>query len=182
MPGNTTECVTGQWMTFESFSTSFQFSPISWITIMKVYLSSTYMDLSNYRSNLALSLRKAQYNVLMMEEYVARDLLVEFACRGDVLGCDAYVGLFAWRYGYVPEIDNPDRKSVTEMEYSAAEGRIPRLIFLLNEDARWPSELKDPDSTRIANLRGRLQKTCAAYFSNRDQLSVEALAALRVSN
>jgi hypothetical protein len=138
------------------------------------------MDLRTYRRNLALSLRKAQYDVLMMEEYVARDSVVEFACRGDVLSCDAYVGLFAWRYGYVPETDNPDMKSVTEMEYSAAEGNIPRLIFLLNEDARWPSGLKDPDSARIANLRGRLKKTCAAYFSNRDQLSVEVLAALRV--
>lgn len=46
---------------------------------MKTYLSSTYQDLKDYRSALALSLRKAKYEFVMMEEYVARDALVEFA-------------------------------------------------------------------------------------------------------
>ena len=116
----------------------------------------------------------------MMEEYVARDALVEFACQGDVVGCDVYVGLFAWRYGCVPEARNRERKSVTELEYSAADGRIPRLVFLLKDKARWPSKSKDSDLTRVADLRAKLKKTCAAYFSGRSDLAVEVLASLRV--
>jgi hypothetical protein len=90
------------------------------------------------------------------------------------------VGLFAWRYGYVPEALNAERKSVTELEYSAADGRIPRLVFLLKDKARWPSKSKDSDLTRVADLRARLKKTCAAYFSGRSDLAVEVLASLRV--
>lgn len=147
---------------------------------MKVYLSSTYLDLKSHRKTVALALRKAQYDVLMMEEYAARDAAVEFACKGDVLACDAYVGLFAWRYGHVPEEGNPAHKSVTEMEYMAAEDKIPRLVFLLKDKARWPKNQRDTDLERINELRGSLKKTCAAYFSSRSELAVEVLAALRV--
>ena len=48
---------------------------------MHVYLSSTYLDLKRYRKTLTLALRKARYQVTMMEEYSARDELVEFACQ-----------------------------------------------------------------------------------------------------
>jgi Domain of unknown function (DUF4062) len=147
---------------------------------MKVYLSSTYRDLKNYRKMLGDALSKAKYQVVMMEEYVSRDELVEFACQGDVLGCDAYIGLFAWRYGHIPEDNNPTQKSVTEMEYLSAKDKIPRLVFLLEDKAKWPKQQKDDDLTRINELRKNLKKVCAAYFSNRAELAVEVLAALRV--
>ena len=146
---------------------------------MKIYLSSTYHDLKDHRSMLALAMRKAQYDVMMMEEYVARDQLVEFACQGDVVSCDAYVGLFAWRYGHIPENNNPAGKSVTEMEYTSAEDKITRLVFILKDEAEWPAELKDDDLTRIKEFRKNLKKTCAAYFADNAQLVGEVLAALR---
>lgn len=146
---------------------------------MKIYLSSTYRDLKDHRSMLGLAMRKAQYDVMMMEEYVARDQLVEFACQGDVVSCDAYVGLFAWRYGHIPEDNNPAGKSVTEMEYTSAEDKIPRLVFILKDEAEWPAELKDDDLTRINEFRKNLKKMCAAYFADNAQLVGEVLAALR---
>ncbi|HXE26620.1 MAG TPA: DUF4062 domain-containing protein [Roseiarcus sp.] len=146
---------------------------------MKVYLSSTYLDLKDYRSVLAKALRKAQYDIVMMEEYVARDALVEFACPGDVARCDVYLGVFAWRYGYIPDAANPACKSITELEYAAANS-IPRLIFLLDENAAWPAELRDVDPTRIKVLRDNLSRMCAARFTSPDGLATEALAALRV--
>jgi len=148
---------------------------------MKVYLSSTYLDLKRHRAIVARALRKAGYDVVMMEEYVARDERVEFACRGDVIGCDVYVGVFAWRHGHVPDDDNPERLSVTEMEYAAAGAKpMARLTFLLDEKARWPEARKDADRTRIDALRARLMRQCSAYFSTADELAVEVLAALRV--
>ncbi|HEY2925794.1 DUF4062 domain-containing protein [Piscinibacter sp.] len=148
---------------------------------MKVYLSSTFTDLERHRAIVARALRKARYDVLMMEEYVARDQRVEFACRGDVTACDVYVGIFAWRHGYAPEDHNPQRLSVTEMEYAAAGAKpMPRLTFLLDDKARWPAQRKDADLGRISDLRARLKKQCSAYFRNADELAVEVLAALRV--
>lgn len=148
---------------------------------MKVYLSSTFLDLNHHRETVAVALRKAKYDVTMMEEYVARDEMVEIACQGDVSGCDAYVGIFAWRYGYVPEDNNPEKKSVTELEYStAAQRKIPCLLFLLKDEAEWPKEMRDADVARITELRTRLKKRCSAYFAGANDLAVEVLAALRV--
>lgn len=148
---------------------------------MKLYLSSTYIDLKTHRATLARALRAAGYDVVMMEEYVARDQRVEFACTGDVVGCDVYLGVFAWRYGYVPDDANPNKLSITEMEYGAAEAKpMTRLTFLLKDAARWPAAKKDGDLTRIKDLRGRLQKRASAYFASGDELAKEALAALRV--
>ena len=46
---------------------------------------------------------------------------------------DVYVGIFAYRYGYVP--DGHDI-SITEMEYNrASDLGKPRLIFFIHEDA-----------------------------------------------
>ena len=148
---------------------------------MKVYLSSTFNDLRRHRAIVGRALRKARYEVVMMEEYVARDEIVEFACQGDVTTCDVYVGIFAWRIGHIPGNDNTEGLSVTEMEYEAAGSRaITRLTFLLNDHARWPKDRKDPDLVRISDLRARLKKQCSAYFDKADELAVEVLAALRV--
>jgi hypothetical protein len=148
---------------------------------MKLYLSSTFIDLKRHREKLALALRKSGYEVVRMEEYAARNQKVEFACVGDVVACDIYVGVFAWRYGYIPKESNPEELSVTEMEYLAAEAKkIPRLTFLLEEKTNWSIEKKDDDLTRIKDLRSRLKEQCSGYFSTADELCIEVLAALRV--
>jgi hypothetical protein len=148
---------------------------------MKLYLSSTYTDLKRHRAVLARALRKSGYEVIMMEEYAARDQPVEFASTGDVVACDVYVGVFAWRYGYVPDDGNAEGLSVTEMEYVAAGAKpMTRLTFLLEDRARWPSAKKDADLSRIRDLRARLKKKCSGYFRAADELSVEVLAALRI--
>ena len=56
----------------------------------------------------------------------------------DVAASDLYIGLFAWRYSYVPPKDNPECLSTMELEYRAANG-IPRLVFLLDEAVAWPA-------------------------------------------
>jgi hypothetical protein len=47
---------------------------------------------------------------------------------------DIYLGIFAYRYGYVPAENNPRRVSLAEMEYDrAVELKIPRLIFVMDK-------------------------------------------------
>ena len=48
------------------------------------------------------ALRKSGYNVIAMEEYVATDRRPVEKCLTDVARADVYVGLFAFRYGYIP--------------------------------------------------------------------------------
>ena len=51
------------------------------------------------------ALGKSGYQVLGMEEYAAADQPVD-ECLMDVEKADIYVGLFAFRYGYVPPADH----------------------------------------------------------------------------
>ena len=107
----------------------------------KIYISSTYSDLVEHRQQVYDILRKMRYDVMAMEDYVATDQRPLDKCLADVASCDAYVGIFAWRYGYVPPGQPPGyERSITELEYQQA---LERLIFLLHEDAPWPRKYMD---------------------------------------
>src|ERR1700730_235621 len=110
-----------------------------------------------------------------MEKYPARDDRPKAASEAGASRCDIYIGIFAWRYGCIPNEDNPNAKSITELEYDAA-GRAqkPRLIFLLADDAPWPSSLRDAEQEkdegrRIRDLRNRLKmERWAGFFRSPD--------------
>ena len=72
-----------------------------------------------------------------MAYFTARDDKPAEYCQAQVRGCDMYVGLLGLRYG-TPVRDQPE-VSYTELEFgTAAEAGLPRLIFLLDEDAAVP--------------------------------------------
>ena len=109
-----------------------------------IYLSSTFSDLQEYREAVYRALRQMKYDVIAMEDYVATDKRPLEKCLQDVAACELYVGLFAWRYGYVPSEGNPEHKSITELEYrKASSSGKSCLIFLLDDDASWPRKLMD---------------------------------------
>jgi hypothetical protein len=102
----------------------------------KIYISSTYEDLQKEREATAQTLRRLGHQPICMEDYTATDKRPLDKCLEDVRCCDAYIGLFAWRYGFIP--DGCD-KSISHLEYEAAgQAGIPRLVFLLHEKASWP--------------------------------------------
>ena len=84
-----------------------------------VYISSTREDLRKHLRCVTETLQRCGYNVEAMEKYHARDNRPKDACETDAAKCDIYVGIFAWRYGYVPVENNPKRMSITELEYLA---------------------------------------------------------------
>ena len=130
-----------------------------------IYLSSTYADLKDYRAAVAATLRKMEHTVIGMEDYVAADVRPLEKCLRDVARSDVYVGVFAWRYGFVPGEGNPDGRSITELEYrkAVAAGK-PRLVFILHDDAPWPAAAIDAVSgtakaaRQVAKLRKELSK------------------------
>jgi Domain of unknown function (DUF4062) len=80
-----------------------------------------------------------------MEYYVADSERPLERCLRDAAACDLYIGLLAWRYGYIPP---GEHQSVTELEYrAAAAAGKPALIFILSEDASWPRSSMDRDAT-----------------------------------
>ena len=153
----------------------------------KIYLSATYSDLKACRDAVYRILRMLRHDVIAMEDYVATDAYPLHKCLADVAGCHLYVGLVGWRYGYVPDRDNPARKSITELEYhQAGESGLPRLLFLADPDAPWPDEFKDSNTgegdsgRRIAAFRAELEKTkLINYFRTPDHLAGRVSAAVQ---
>src|SRR5689334_12356797 len=100
--------------------------------IKKVMISSTALDLPEHRKVvLDACLRQGMYPVMMEHMAAVNVGAIEESLR-IVNEADIYLGIFAYRYGYVPEGYDI---SITEMEYNrAAERGIPRLIFLMDKD------------------------------------------------
>ena len=136
-----------------------------------VYVSSTVEDLKDHRRAVSEVLRNAGYNVESMEKYPARDDRPKSACEADAANCDLYVGIFGWRYGHIPAEDNPERKSITELEYLAAKQK-PRLVFLRAEDGEGLVAIEP----RIRELRERLDgERWSALFTSADDLAKNVL-------
>jgi transcriptional regulator with XRE-family HTH domain len=145
----------------------------------RIYISSTFTDLERYRAAVISALRRIQKDVVAMEDAVARNARPMDQCRADVASCDVYVGIFAHRYGYMPPHDNPEGKSITELEYRHAVGLgKPCLVFLLKDEASWPLPLADAFNgegergERIKALRQELgREQWAKFFSRPDELA-----------
>ncbi len=153
-----------------------------------IYLSSTFEDLKEHRKAVFRALRKGGYDVKAMEEYVATDERPVDECLADVEQADIYVGVFSFRYGYVPpkEHRNPEQLFITELEYQQAKAsQKPRLVFVAKEDAGFlPKHMdaytgegdqgKSIQRLRQSLLTGRM----AGQFSTPEDLAKEVLAAV----
>ena len=141
-----------------------------------VYISSTYEDLQEHRRAVSEAVRRMQHEPIGMEDYYAADERPLDRCLRDVRRCQAYIGILAWRYGFVPK---GETRSITTLEYEEA-GRcgIPRLLFLA-EDASWPKALRDPEAARITAFRERVREELTVdFFHNKDNLQFKVSAAL----
>src|SRR6516225_6601309 len=70
--------------------------------VARVYVSSTFEDLREYRAKVRLVLQQLRHVDVAMETYVAEPERPLEKCLEDVAASDLYAGIFAWRYGYVP--------------------------------------------------------------------------------
>lgn len=134
----------------------------------RVYVSSTYQDLKHCRGTIRLALQRMGLDDIAMETYTAGEERPLDRCLDDVRAADVYVGVLAWRYGFVPA---QETASITELEYRAAgEANVPRLMFVLDPDAMWPRSAMDRDSTLIDAFRDHVLDThvCDTFVSADD--------------
>jgi hypothetical protein len=131
---------------------------------MRIFVSSSFQDLREHRAAAIRVLRQLGHEVLAMEDMVAGSAAPLAKVLEMVDRSEAYVGIFAWRYGYVPAagaglaqavpVNAPagvdGDTSITHFEYlRAVQRQLPVMAFLLDEKYPWPPELIDGfDTTR----------------------------------
>ena len=111
----------------------------------RVFISSTTEDLKEHRAVARDMLRARQYDVVAFEAFEASpDEAPLEQSRAAIESCDLFVGIVAWRYGFIPTRDNPEGRSFVELEFRHA-WRLgkPTLIFILKEDFPWPPRFVD---------------------------------------
>lgn len=115
---------------------------------------------------------KARARPVDMAYFAAREGKPAEYCEQQVQVCDVYVGLVGLRYGsLVPGRD--DEVSYTDLEFRAAtKARIPRLVFLLDEDV--VRRRADKNRAKVQAFRDRLRNADVIVKTVRTPDAVEA--------
>lgn len=112
----------------------------------QVMVSSTSKDLKNHRTTTETEIKKLNMLPIMMEHMVAAPHPPLQESLDFVDTADIYVGVFANRYGYIPDdsVNNPEKLSITELEYRhALTIGLPVLAFFNKEDILYKTSKED---------------------------------------
>ena len=144
----------------------------------RVFLSSTFVDLAEYRKAVQDAIRQLGAIDVSMEHFGARDERPADECVRLVRDeSDIFVGIYAHRYGYVP--DGADI-SVSEMEYRAAsDASLPRFIYLIADNQPWLPAHIDTGLNRDRLLAFKtlvMKRHICQFFGNKDQLATKVVA------
>jgi len=120
-----------------------------------------------------------------MEYFAAEDNPTEDTCREAVQTSDVYVLIAGFRYGSL--VPGGLELSYTELEFdAAAEADLPRLVFLLDEKAAWPAEIRGPQpDARQQAFRARLlgndgeTRLTVAFVRSAEELEITLLHSLQ---
>jgi hypothetical protein len=136
-------------------------------TEVRIFLSSTFVDLQELRAEVATRLREVfGARLLTMETFGSDEAPPEISSVRRVRECDIFVGIYARRYGTV---DRTTGKSITELELDEAERSLSAgvingiLLYVLAADADWPPTESDPSAAaRLSALKdhARLHTYC----------------------
>ena len=155
----------------------------------RIFISSTTRDLAQHRGKVMDVLRQMGHQPVASESFPASSVAPVETCLQKVRECDLFIGIIAWRYGYVPEgPENPEWLSLSQLEYREAKLKgIPLLMFLLNPDTDWPSEYRDDvagvgvEGKRIEAFRRDIMRDLTVSFF-RTSHELATLVTIAVAN
>lgn len=139
---------------------------------MKIFLSSTCVDLIEYRQAAIKVLEQLGNQVVRMENFGARPVEPSVACLSEIENCELFVGIYAHRYGYIPD-GSP--VSITEAEFRhARKHKKPTFCFEVDAEYSWPPEMieSEPGRTKLIALKQEIDSRYSrATFTTPDNLA-----------
>lgn len=147
-----------------------------------IFISSTSQDLQEHRAAVKSAIERLDQRAIDMKNFGSQPggsvgVSLEEVAKGDV-----FVGIIAYRYGYVP---GGQEKSVTEQEYDEAVRRkLPRLMYIINPDYKneWPAEFIEDDDLaqeRLNKFKAYINANeVRSYFTTPDNLAQQVSADL----
>jgi tetratricopeptide (TPR) repeat protein len=147
---------------------------------MKVFISSTYKDLIEYRAAAIRAVEGTNYQASKMEVFGARPDEPLDACLKEVEESDFFLGIYAHRYGYVPA---NSEISITEMEYVHARklGKTIYCFVIDEENQPWlPKFIEgEPGASKLKDFKRRIQTDhVCAFFTSAEDLGMKVANAL----
>ncbi|MFO1050619.1 MAG: DUF4062 domain-containing protein [Planctomycetota bacterium] len=135
-------------------------------TVHKVFLSSTFLDQEERRRHIIAAIESFEdMKCVAMERFTATTHPALETCRKGASEADLFIGILAYRYGWIPD---GEQKSITELEHDAAHAAgVDRLMFTIDPRKRpmIPEVDADPMPDRWARqqmldtFKGRLSGT-----------------------
>ncbi len=123
---------------------------------MKVFISSTFRDLERHRAAVADAIERLDIQLSRMDAFGAQPKEPSRASLDEVEASDLFVGIYAHRYGFVPD---GSTVSITEAEFEhATKLRRPTFCFLVDNEYAWDETHieGDPGRTRLDTLKARI--------------------------
>jgi hypothetical protein len=137
---------------------------------MKVFLSSTYIDLIEHRKAAHDALEQLGLHIIWMEAFGARPEDSTKACLKEVEESDLFVGIYAHRYGYISKDSDV---SITEQEFiHAQKSEKPIFGFVIDEDHLWhPKHIEHGKKTNLDAFLAKVKTQPVEFFTTPDNLA-----------
>jgi tetratricopeptide (TPR) repeat protein len=150
-----------------------------------VFISSTSLDLKEHRSLVDAAIRRLDQRPVNMDFFGSQPGGAAGVSLREVAKSDIYIGIIAWRYGYIPPGMS---KSVTEMEYDeAVRLHKPRLLYIIKPDYDFAWQGKDEPQNQetdaakecLAAFKAHIEKSeVRSHFTTPDNLASQVTADL----
>ncbi len=147
-------------------------------TVASVFISSTGLDLKDYREVARDACIRAGLLPIMMEYFEAMGVGATRGSKTKLEQADLYVGIFAHRYGYMED----GKTSVTEIEFDyAGERGLDRLCFVVDPNHPWPPNTWDAkNADKLKAFKQRIDTSLIrAQFTTPDNFRAHLTEALR---
>ncbi len=146
----------------------------------KIFISSTYQDLVSHREAVDNILRRMKQESVIMEFFGSRTDEATTVCEKEILDSDIVVGIYAHRYGWIPEGSGT---SITEMEFDWAKKHRKQILCYTVQEKGYPwlpewideGETKQKLQAFKANKAGKFVKS---NFTTPENLAAQVAADL----